>query len=45
VCTPSAASKPATYYIAGLLKALGARSRLEAALVAIRHGLVSLDLD
>ena len=32
-------------YIAGLLKALGARSRLEAALIALRHGLVSLDLD
>ena len=32
-------------YIAGLLKALGACSRLEAALIALRHGLVSLDLD
>jgi len=32
-------------YIAGLLKALGARNRLEAALIALRNGLVSLDLD
>lgn len=32
-------------YIAGLLKALGARNRLEAALIALRNGLVSLDVD
>ena len=32
-------------YIAGLLKALGARTRLEAALTALRYGLVSLDAD
>ena len=32
-------------YIASLLKALGARTRLEAALIALRHGLVSLDVD
>jgi PAS domain S-box-containing protein len=32
-------------HIRRLLKTLGARSRLEAALIALRHGLVSLDLD
>jgi PAS domain S-box-containing protein len=32
-------------HIAGLLSALGARTRLEAALIALRHGLVSLDVD
>jgi DNA-binding CsgD family transcriptional regulator len=32
-------------YVRSLLKALGARSRLEATLVALRDGIVSLDLD
>lgn len=32
-------------HIASLLKALGARTRLEAALIALRDGLVSLDSD
>jgi DNA-binding CsgD family transcriptional regulator len=32
-------------HIRSLLKALGARTRLEGALIALRHGLVSLDLD
>jgi DNA-binding CsgD family transcriptional regulator len=32
-------------YVAGLLKALGARTRLEAVLIALREGVVSLDLD
>jgi len=32
-------------HVRSLLKALGARSRLEATLVALRDGLVSLDLD
>ena len=32
-------------HVAGLLDALGARTRLEAVLIALRHGLVSLDLD
>jgi DNA-binding CsgD family transcriptional regulator len=38
---------PATVrnHVARLLKALGARTRLEAALIALRYGLVSLDLD
>jgi DNA-binding CsgD family transcriptional regulator len=32
-------------YVRSLLKALGARSRLEATLVALRDGIVSLDVD
>ena len=32
-------------YIRSLLKALGARSRLEATLIALRDGLVDLDAD
>jgi DNA-binding NarL/FixJ family response regulator len=32
-------------YVGSLLKTLGARSRLEATLVALRDGVVSLDLD
>ena len=32
-------------HVASLLKTLGARSRLEATLVALRDGVVSLDLD
>jgi PAS domain S-box-containing protein len=32
-------------HIASLLKAMGARTRLEAALMALRQGLVSLDVD
>jgi DNA-binding NarL/FixJ family response regulator len=32
-------------HVRSLLKALGAHTRLEAALIALRHGLVSLDLD
>lgn len=32
-------------HVGSLLKTLGARSRLEATLVALRDGLVSLDLD
>ena len=32
-------------HMRGLLSALGARTRLEAALIALRHGLVELDLD
>jgi DNA-binding NarL/FixJ family response regulator len=32
-------------HVRNLLQALGAHTRLEAALIALRHGLVSLDLD
>ena len=32
-------------HVRSLLKALGAHTRLEAALIALRHGLVALDLD
>jgi two-component system NarL family response regulator len=32
-------------HLRGLFGALGARTRLEAALIALRHGLVPLDLD
>jgi DNA-binding NarL/FixJ family response regulator len=32
-------------HLRGLFSALGARTRLEAALIALRHGLVPLDLD